>query len=54
MKIFHKSQYFNKLLKVKFLKTKIYTQKCIFTNLILEDMEHKLKKGFQIIYNYHV
>jgi ribosomal protein S2 len=44
----------NKLLKLKLIKTKIYKKNYIFTNLKIEDIEYRLKKGLQIIYKYHV
>lgn len=44
----------NKLLKLKLIKTKIYKKKDTFTNLKIEDIEYRLKKGLQIIYRYHV
>ena len=44
----------NKLLKLKLIKTKIYKKNYTFTNLKIEDIEYRLKKGLQIIYKYHV
>lgn len=44
----------NKLLKLKLIKTKIYKKNYTFTNLKIEDIEYRLKKGLEIIYKYHV
>jgi len=44
----------NQLLKLKLIKTKIYKKNYIFTNLKIEDIEYRLKKGLQIIHKYHI
>jgi len=44
----------NKLLKLKLIKTKIYKKKDTFTNLKIEDIEYRLKKGLQIISKYNI
>lgn len=44
----------NKLLKLKLIETKIYKKTNASTNLKIEDIEYRLKKGLQIIYRYHV
>ena len=44
----------NKLLKLKLIKTKIYKKNYTFKQLKIEDIEHRLKKGLQIIYKYHI
>lgn len=45
----------NKLLKLKLIKTKIYKSKPYNNNLLsIEDIEYRLKKSLQIIYNYHI
>lgn len=54
MKIKNTTKNQNKLLKLKLIKTKIYKKNYTFTNLKIEDIEYRLKKGLQIIYRYHV
>jgi ribosomal protein S2 len=54
MKIKNTIKYQNKLLKLKLIKTKIYKKNYTFTNLKIEDVEYRLKKGLQIIYKYHI
>ena len=54
MKIKNTIKYQNKLLKLKLIKTKIYKENYTFTNLKIEDIEYRLKKGLQIIYKYHI
>ena len=44
----------NKLLKLKLIKTKIYKKNDTFTNLKIEDIEYRLKKGLQIISKYNI
>ena len=44
----------NQLLKLKLIKTKIYKKNHTFTDLKIEDIEHRLKKGLQVIYKYHI
>jgi len=44
----------NQLLKLKLIKTKIYKKNYIFTNLKIENIEYRLKKGLQIIHKYHI
>jgi hypothetical protein len=43
----------NQLLKLKLIQTKIYKKNYIFTNLKIEDIEYRLRKGLQVIYKYH-
>lgn len=54
MKIKNLTEHKNKLLKLKLLNTKIYKKNYALKNLKIEDIEHRLKKGLQIIYKYHV
>lgn len=54
MKIKNSTRNKNKLLKLKLIKTKIYKKNYISTNLKIEDIEYRLKKGLQIIYKYHI
>lgn len=54
MKIKNKAKNRNKLLKLKLIKTKIYTKNYTFTNLKIEDIEYRLKKGLHVIYKYHI
>lgn len=54
MKIKNTTKNKNKLLKLKLIKTKIYKKNYSFTNLKIEDIEYRLKKGLEIIYKYHV
>lgn len=44
----------HQLLKLKLIKTKIYEKNDTFTNLKIEDIEYRLKKGLQIMHKYHV
>lgn len=54
MKVSRNITSFNKLLKLKLLKTKIYTKKYTFANIKLEELEHRLKKALQVIHKYHI
>ena len=54
MKIKNTTKNKNKLLKLKIIKTKIYKKNYTFKQLKIEDIEHRLKKGLQIIYKYHI
>lgn len=54
MKIKNTTRNQNKLLKLKLIKTKIYKKNHAFKQLKIEDIEHRLKKGLQIIYKYHI
>lgn len=54
MKIKNLTKNTTKLLKLKLIKTKIYKKKLIDNHLTIENIEHKLKKFFQVIYKYHV
>nr|UDP55451.1 ribosomal protein S2 [Schizostauron trachyderma] len=44
----------NKLLKFKIIKSKIYNKHHYINNIKIEDIEHRLKKSFHIIFKYHV
>lgn len=44
----------SKLLKLKLIKTKIYTINFTVVNLKIKDIEYRLKKILQIIFKYHV
>ncbi len=54
MKLKYINRCSNKLLKFKLIKTKIFIKKHVYANIKLETLEHRIKKGFQIIYKYHV
>lgn len=54
MKIKNLIKHKNKLLKLKLLNTKIYKKNYALKNLKIEEIEHRLKKGLQIIYKYHI
>ena len=54
MKIKNKIKNYNKLIKSKLIKTKIYKKNHSFFHLKIEDIEYRLKKALHIIYKYHV
>lgn len=43
-----------KLLKLKLIKSKIFKKDHLIKNLIIEDIESRLKKALKIIYLYHI
>ena len=54
MKIEKNTKYKNKILKLKIIQTKIFNSKQYKNNIKLEETKIRLKKIFQIIYQYHI